>query len=436
MQIFGLRRSSERGAVVIQVAVCLLGLLAFTSFVVDYGVMWTSRGQAQTAADAGALAGGISLAYEPGTDSANNAKLKASEVAKQNLVWGQAPNVQLTDVTFPPCPPGAPGAANACVKVDVFRNQARGNQLPMFFGNLVGVGNQGVRATATAQVVSADTTNCLKHWAIVDRWDEYGDPPEPDYPNPDPDFLPSSTFDKYSTGKGNTPPQENDLYVPPSATTAGTGFRLPADEGLQYALKVDSNAVSSGWFRALNLPRLDGQQNGADVYNQNIASCNGLPSSYAAPGTVCPATIGNNDAASWAALGCYSVETGAMRQKTKTGVEALVAGDPGASWNVGSKSVVGSAFTPQTKSPRVVAVGVMNIDLFMFQNPTGSGSIVRLENIFGLFVEGMGDVAADGSITLSANGNSVIGRIMTVPGTGSSKVISAASFMRNIILVR
>ena len=100
MQIFGLRRSSERGAVVIQVAVCLLGLLAFTSFVVDYGVLWTSRGQAQTAADAGALAGAISLAYEPGTDSANNAKLKASEVAKQNLVWGQAPNVQLTDVTL------------------------------------------------------------------------------------------------------------------------------------------------------------------------------------------------------------------------------------------------------------------------------------------------------------------------------------------------
>ena len=54
------RRSSERGTVVIQVAVCLLGLLAFTAFVVDYGVMWASRGQAQTAADAGALAGIVS----------------------------------------------------------------------------------------------------------------------------------------------------------------------------------------------------------------------------------------------------------------------------------------------------------------------------------------------------------------------------------------
>src|SRR5712691_7366461 len=172
MHILGSRRSSERGAVVIQVAVCLIALLAFTAFVVDYGVMWASRGQAQNAADAGALAGAISLAYESWTDLAN-AKTKASEVAKQNVVWGAQPDVQLADVTFPLCPPGAPGAPDACVKVDVFRNQARGNSLPMFFGNLVGVSNQGVRATATSQIVAADTTNCLKPWAIVDRWDEF-----------------------------------------------------------------------------------------------------------------------------------------------------------------------------------------------------------------------------------------------------------------------
>ena len=43
---------------------------------------------------------------------------------------------------------------DTCVKVDAFRNQARGNPLPMFFGKLVGVANQGVVATATAQVVT------------------------------------------------------------------------------------------------------------------------------------------------------------------------------------------------------------------------------------------------------------------------------------------
>ena len=57
MAISRLRRTSERGAIVIQVAVALLILLAFTAFILDYGVMWASRGQAQTAADSGALGG-------------------------------------------------------------------------------------------------------------------------------------------------------------------------------------------------------------------------------------------------------------------------------------------------------------------------------------------------------------------------------------------
>jgi hypothetical protein len=33
------RQSGERGAVIIQMAICLLVLLAFSAFVVDYGVM-------------------------------------------------------------------------------------------------------------------------------------------------------------------------------------------------------------------------------------------------------------------------------------------------------------------------------------------------------------------------------------------------------------
>src|SRR6185436_8882289 len=116
----------------------MLALLALGAFVFDYGVMWSSRGQAQNSADAGALSGAISLAFDSGTDFAG-AKLKARVIAQQNWVWGQSPDVQLTDVTFPPCPPGAPGLPDTCVKVDVFRNQARGNALPIFVGRLSGL---------------------------------------------------------------------------------------------------------------------------------------------------------------------------------------------------------------------------------------------------------------------------------------------------------
>src|SRR5688572_14407332 len=218
------RTRGERGAVLVQVAVALLALLALSSFVFDYGVMWVSRGQAQNAADAGALAGAISLAFD-GAGDQDGARARAIAMAQRNRVWGQAPNVTDPDVTFPACPPG-PGVPDTCIKVDVFRNQARANALPTFFARLAGVMDQGVRATATAQVLAGDTTECLKPWAIIDRWDEFG---PIQFPNPDPDFNAASTFDRYSTGQGQAPPQEADMYVPPGPDGPGTGFRLPQD---------------------------------------------------------------------------------------------------------------------------------------------------------------------------------------------------------------
>ena len=104
----GLTRN-ERGAVLIQVAVALLALLALSSFVFDYGVMSVSRGQAQNSADAGALSGAISLAFDSSTDQ-NAARAKAIALAQRNRVWTQQPDITNADVTFPPCPPGAPGS--------------------------------------------------------------------------------------------------------------------------------------------------------------------------------------------------------------------------------------------------------------------------------------------------------------------------------------
>jgi len=438
------RRRGERGTVLVQVAVALLALLAMAALVFDYGVMWVSRAQSQNAADAGALAGAISLAFDSDTDF-NGARAKAIAVAQQNRVWTSVPDITNADVTFPACPPGAPGVPDTCVKVDVFRttlNRLNGNPLPTYFSRLVGINEQGARATATAQIVTGDTTDCLKPWAIIDRWDEYDtatNGAESEYPNPDPDFRYDSTFDRYSTGRGGAPPQEPDLYVRPGPGVIGTGFRLPIDEGRQFAIKVDTNTnstVSPGWFRAIRLPRLDGQT-GGNVYRNNIMSCGGLPASYADPATVCPASITNGNRAYWAERGCFETEPGNMVGPTDQGVDALVARDPGASWSGGQ--IVGSLFSPATSSPRVVPIGVMDIDWFLSQNPSGSNGVIRLVNIYGFFVEGMGDInPATGAMTLSANGNNVIGRIMTIPSMarGSSSLPVSASFLRTIILVR
>lgn len=442
MQISPSRLSSQRGAVLIHVAIALLGLVAFTTFVTDYGIMWVSRGQAQTAADAGALSGALSLAFDDATDFAG-AKEKARAVAIANAVFGQAPDVQLTDVTFPsPCPPGAPGLADTCVKVDAFRNLARGNPLPMFFGRIVGVSNQGVVATATAQVVTGRLSECLRPWAVMDRWDEFDESTngtESEFLKglQDPDYnYYDSTFDKYSNGKKT--PQENDLYQRPDKAngTAGTGFRLPDDIGRRYIVKTDSNTnstVSPGWFRAIRIPRLDGQ-NGGNVYRDNITSCGGLPTGYALPETVCPTDINNGNQAYWAERGCYGTEPGNMVGPTVQGVEDLIALDKDAKW-VGN-AIIDSTF-PEHASPRIVPIGVIDIDHFLSQDPSGANGVLRLVNIFGFFIEGMGDIKPDGTPEIKTGGKAVIGRIVTVPSMeGTSTLPNNSSFLRKVILVR
>ena len=426
------RVRNARGAVLVQVAVALLALLALSSFVFDYGVMWVSRGQAQNAADAGALAGAISLAFDSPTDQ-DGARARAIAMAQRNRVWGQAPDVTLEDVTFPACPPG-PGVPDTCVKVDVFRNQARSNALPTFFSRLAGVMSQGVRATATAQVVTGDTTDCLRPWAVLDRWLEAGaEGPAP---------LPMSTFDRYSTGRGNNPAPELDVYTPPWES-GGTGYTLPADMGRQFAIKMGptgGNEISSGWFRTIDLARADTTQLGNNTVQTNILSCNGLPSSIASPTTVpCPETIPNTweDTRYWATQGCYRVQTGATVGSTRNTVEALMARDGDAEWVNGAIS--GSTFDPPTSSPRVVPIGVMDIDWYLRTDPTGNNGVVRMVNIYGFFIEGMGNVdRTTGEITLAANGQSVIGRIMTIPAmnAGRSTLPNNSSFLRSIILVR
>ncbi len=48
----------------VHTALVLIGLMALSTFVVDYGILWASRRQAQNAADAGALAGAVHMLYD------------------------------------------------------------------------------------------------------------------------------------------------------------------------------------------------------------------------------------------------------------------------------------------------------------------------------------------------------------------------------------
>jgi Flp pilus assembly protein TadG len=444
------RRGCERGAVLVHVMIATIGLLALSALTIDFGVKWIARAQAQNAADAGALAGAIALSFDDPDDLTDTgaAKQNALQYALANWVWGEAPIVNVTtDVTFPTCPDGA---TDTCVRVDVYRNQQRGNPLPTFLAQFVGVMAQGVRATATAQVRTGNATDCLKPWAVIDRWDEFNGP-EPDYPGSDPDFNAQSTFDRYSTGQGNNPPQEADLYVPPTADSPGTGFTVSGDEGRQFAIKIagGNDPVSSGWFRSLDLPRVDTGNLGGNAYGENIVSCNGFPTAIASADTNCP-TDGSQisthaEKVYWAARGCLRVQTGNMVGPTRAGIEEVFARDPNARWNPalnnGQGGLTGSCCTP---SPRIVPISVIDINAYLAADPSGSGGVVKIVNIFGFFIEGFGDIDRNGILTFNPNdpmNNSnkvVVGRLMTLPGlaSGTSDIDEDSAFLRTIILVR
>jgi len=409
------RFSSERGAVLVQVAIMLLGLTAMSAFVVDYGVMWTSRRQAQNSADAAAMAGAISMGFVSMSNQAL-ARQAAIDAANQNWVWGQAPSITPGDVTFPVCPPGSPGAgSNACIQVDLYRNQARGNPLPTFFGRVANVADQGVRATATAEVLFGDSTDCVKPFAIPDKWLERRNDVAP------PGWSELDSYEHYAQNGNNRgqPLNPFDLYEPPNGpgnTTGvnGTGFTRTSvtlggsDYGRVITLKQGNpqDQVSPGWFQPVVI--VPGCV-GGNCYRNAIATCT---STVIGPGTV------------------LQVEPGNMVGPTRQGMADLIALDPTAIWNTSANGGLGGVTggcmqaATCTMSPRIVAIPVYNPDTFNAGTPSGRIDITIVK-VLGFFVERM-------------QGNDVVGRLMAYPGTprGGTSTTPETAFVISIALVR
>jgi len=168
------RVRSDRGAILVYVAVAIAVLMAFSAFVVDYGVFWVARAQAQSAADAGALAGAVARAYdEPAAASPSVITVQGAQAAATaNLIVGEVLPPSAIEVDGDPttaCPDWAKGQGGPCVKVSVYRDRAHGNALGTYFGPLFGSQWLEVRATSTAQVRAANTSDCLKPFMMPDR---------------------------------------------------------------------------------------------------------------------------------------------------------------------------------------------------------------------------------------------------------------------------
>jgi len=432
------RIRGDKGASLIQVALAIVVLAGFSAFVVDQGVVLWSRGEAQNAADAGALSGAIARAFDDTADppaAGGLAWTSANSVALQNAVGTPGGTTTVTVGFSPtvPCPAFAAGAK--CTRVDVFRDGSNGSTtLPAYFANIFGITSQQTRASAVAWSKAGNAVNCMRPFAVTDKFLENGpaanntvgafdrwiDPPGP-----------------VSAAQIGTP----DLYVPPNGTSTGTGYTVQLDLGTQVLLKGGNNPnsasgpITPGWFLPVQLPDGEGGYfSGASDYRFAIGHCSGN-------GVV--------------QIGDYlPTETGAMIGPTSMGVGDLIGLDSTASWNTGTNSIFNSCVPGcGAVSPRVVPIAVIDADEFQWRStannwtskwtpgtgttagqPAGvgfscpiGGRCVRVANILGFFVEQM-------------VGNDVRGRIVMLPGIfaagGSGGIAAGASFVTVIQLIR
>jgi hypothetical protein len=273
--------------------------------------------------------------------------------------------------------------------VKVYRNQERANALPLMFGSMLGLTEQGVRATAIARAIPANASACLKPWALADKWNES-----------DPGGLtPTSEFT----------PATGDTYLAPTPADPGTGFTTASDLGQGVSLHAGP-AITPGWIQALDL-------SGGGPFAESISGCAG---GVRRVGDSLPPTPFD-----WTAM--------------REGTEALIAMDPLAEWDALSERIINSCVQANTcvdgdgnpvayaHSPRLVSVPVFDLGEFVATGGPGAGQI-RVVNIVGFFVEATDD----------AN-SAVVGRLALKSDTwspGAGAMASAASFIKAIQLVR
>jgi hypothetical protein len=337
------------------------------------------------------------------------ARESALTMAAQNLIWAAVPDVTPADVTFPdPCPPGPYPAGGNCIRVDVFRNQRPGgNPLPTLFGQLVGVTNQGVRATATARVLFGGSTNCLLPFAIPDKWEE-------NYPTPM-EWSDGVTFD------ADVP--NPDVYRAPVGEDLGTGFTRESldgetggDFGKQMTLRFDNpqlarESAAAGWYRPVRLE--DGDQGFQDFRNRILGCSN--------------AVVGSGTS--------LTTENGHMStNQILDAINEVVDRDPGAFWdpnkNEGRGGISGGCMntSPPTCaiSPRLRPIPVYDPADWTLRNGEGAGQFpLQITKVIGFFIE-------------RPTSAEIMGRVMVYPsdvyqaGAGPE----GANFIITVTLVR
>jgi Flp pilus assembly protein TadG len=369
MRTIGRRLGSERGSVVVMLAVSLMAMLALAALAIDLAYLRDTKSEAQRAADAIALAGASAFRDLTWVDAATSdvAKQRAIDIARLNKVnddtlnvlnpvttpttylWGKVYNTQTQDVTLNVIPDSQK------VRVWVRRAGVR-----TFFAKLLARPFGHVQAMATAWATnSGETVNCMKPFVLPDRWFESDKTTQ--------DVNGNNYMEPMVTSVGNSVTGESWKYQP--ASIGGKDYYAPFDPTITNPTQPQTGYGSGIYAATTGDPKYAGDV-GLPMFLTPQTGGGNDPNGGERMGNVFWLLDGNPDLNTRDEIksGCMSAglgdtpnyDVGSRTGQVQQGVRYLVQQDPGATWNTTTKTVDGSSYPDWTKSPRVITIGLVD----------------------------------------------------------------------------
>jgi len=421
-------RRNARGGTLALTAVMMVGLLSVLALAIDLGMLYKTKGEAQRAADASALAGadGFRQFVDP-NDAVATVRQQAMELASRNVMTG-GPIDTTTEVTVQVIPDSQK------VRVWVRREAVR-----TWFARMFGVASTPIGAVAAARALNASSSMCVKPFALADYWAEatqdangnrLSDLGSGNGPNNTSETwsYDETTGDRYAqAGSGNAtglgsdyrnPTTIGGTLTPTLATDPRTGFSYENDGGRMLNIKFGDpqQAYAPGYFSPWRPP---GSSGGND-YRNNIRNCN-------------TTEIDRTESTP------YLRETGNMIGPTSQGIQDLLDADPlGLEWTEtdrnnngvieqgenGATDRNGNFYTPEQLislgNPRIGVVPMMD-PAYGMGSGGGPSNELRFNALRYMFFDGCVNANNLQPSNRCGNNDIVIARFLTpaVSGTGA-----------------